>query len=107
MRTGRPKAVLVVSEEERQQLEQWARRRKSAQALALRSRIIHTRGRRWLLDRCIRGQPSFVVAIGADDVELRVAGSLALEYEAVPILSRTALRSSLAALECCRPLRVR
>jgi transposase len=40
MRTGRPKAVLVVSEEERQQLEQWARRRKSAQALALRSRII-------------------------------------------------------------------
>jgi transposase len=36
-----PKAVeLVVSDEEREQLEAWARRRKSAQALAQRSRIV-------------------------------------------------------------------
>src|SRR3972149_3552828 len=36
-----PKAVeLVLSEGEREQLEAWARRRKSAQALALRSRIV-------------------------------------------------------------------
>jgi transposase len=39
-RTGRPKAVLEVTDEERDQLQQWARRRKSAQALALRSRIV-------------------------------------------------------------------
>jgi transposase len=39
-RTGRPKAVLELSEAERQQLERWARRAKSAQALALRSRIV-------------------------------------------------------------------
>ena len=37
---GRPKAVLEVTEEERAQLERWARRRKSSQALALRSRIV-------------------------------------------------------------------
>ena len=40
MRTGRPKEGLVLDREEREQLEQWARRRKTAQALALRSRII-------------------------------------------------------------------
>jgi transposase/transcriptional regulator with XRE-family HTH domain len=39
-RTGRPKAVLVLTEEERDQLQRWARRRKSAQALALRSRLV-------------------------------------------------------------------
>jgi transposase len=37
---GRPKAPLVLSEEERQTLERWARRRTSAQALALRARIV-------------------------------------------------------------------
>ena len=37
---GRPKAALVLSDEEREQLESWARRRTSAQALALRSRIV-------------------------------------------------------------------
>jgi hypothetical protein len=37
---GRPKAELVVTEEERQTLTRWARRRKSSQALALRSRIV-------------------------------------------------------------------
>jgi transposase/transcriptional regulator with XRE-family HTH domain len=39
-RTGRPKAELVVTEEEREQLTRWSRRAKSAQALALRSRIV-------------------------------------------------------------------
>ena len=37
---GRPKAELVLTEEERKQLTRWARRRKSSQALALRSRIV-------------------------------------------------------------------
>jgi hypothetical protein len=40
MRAGRPKAELVVSSEERVTLEQWARRRSSAQALALRAGIV-------------------------------------------------------------------
>ena len=39
-RTGRPKAVLVLTDAEREQLESWARRRTSAQALAQRSRIV-------------------------------------------------------------------
>jgi transposase len=39
-RTGRPKALLELSDDEREQLVRWARRAKSAQALALRSRII-------------------------------------------------------------------
>lgn len=39
-RTGRPKAELMLSDEEREQLVRWARRRKSSQALALRSRIV-------------------------------------------------------------------
>ncbi len=39
-RTGRPKALLVLTSDEREQLERWARRRKSSQALALRSRIV-------------------------------------------------------------------
>jgi transposase len=37
---GRPKAPLVLTEQERQTLERWARRRTSAQALALRARIV-------------------------------------------------------------------
>lgn len=37
---GRPKAELVLSEEERETLQRWARRLKSAQALALRCRIV-------------------------------------------------------------------
>lgn len=37
---GRPKAEIVLNESEREQLEVWTRRRKTAQALALRSRII-------------------------------------------------------------------
>src|SRR6266699_7345488 len=39
-RTGRPKAELVLSDAERAQLLSWSRRAKSAQALALRSRIV-------------------------------------------------------------------
>jgi transposase len=37
---GRPKAPLVLSETEREQLQAWARRRKTAQALALRAQIV-------------------------------------------------------------------
>jgi transposase len=37
---GRPKAVLEVSDGERSQLVRWARRRRTAQGLALRSRIV-------------------------------------------------------------------
>jgi transposase len=39
-RTGRPKADLVLTDDEREQLVRWARRRKSSQALVLRSRIV-------------------------------------------------------------------
>ena len=40
MRTGRPIPILILSREERERLEQWARRPKTAQALAQRARII-------------------------------------------------------------------
>ena len=40
MRTGRPKAALMLSSEQREELEALARRRSTAQALALRARII-------------------------------------------------------------------
>ena len=40
MERGRPKARLVVAPSERQALEGWTRRAKTAQALALRARII-------------------------------------------------------------------
>jgi transposase len=53
MRSGRPKAELVVSAEERVTLEQWVRRRSSAQALALRAGIV--------LD-CASGLNNMVVA---------------------------------------------
>jgi transposase len=54
-RTGRPKAELVLSEAEREQLVAWARRPKSAQALAQRSRIVLA---------CADGQSNVVVAAG-------------------------------------------
>lgn len=41
-RTGRPKAELNLTDGEREQLLRWSRRRKSSQALALRSRIVLT-----------------------------------------------------------------
>jgi transposase len=37
---GRPKAPLILTEDERETLQRWARRAKSSQALALRSRIV-------------------------------------------------------------------
>ena len=40
MRIGRPLAALTISPPERARLESWSRRRKTAQALALRSRIV-------------------------------------------------------------------
>ena len=40
MRTGRPTAALMLTEQERETLEAWSRRPKSAQALALRARIV-------------------------------------------------------------------
>lgn len=39
-RTGRPRAELTLTDDERDQLERWARRRRSSQALALRCRIV-------------------------------------------------------------------
>src|SRR6202790_1625052 len=53
MRTGRPIAPLSVTAEERERLQEWARRPKTAQALALRSRIVL---------ECAAGQPNMVVA---------------------------------------------
>src|SRR6266567_2426647 len=41
-RTGRPKAELTLSGDERATLQRWARRAKSSQALALRANIILT-----------------------------------------------------------------
>ena len=40
MRTGRPKVEVILSEDEREQLERWSRRPKTAQALAQRARIV-------------------------------------------------------------------
>jgi transposase len=45
MRRGRPIPKLTLSEQEREMLQQWSRRAKSAQALALRARIILECGR--------------------------------------------------------------
>jgi transposase len=52
-RTGRPKQVLELTGEEREQLVRWERRRKSSQALALRSRIVLA---------CAEGYPNTEVA---------------------------------------------
>lgn len=40
MRTGRPKVEFILSHDEREQLERWSRRPKTAQALAQRARIV-------------------------------------------------------------------
>jgi transposase len=53
MRTGRPIAPLVVTGEERERLEQWTRRPKTAQALAQRARIV---------SQCSAGNSNTVVA---------------------------------------------
>jgi len=60
MRTGRPKVFLSVSAEERETLQRWARRPKTARALALRARIVL---------RCAEGVGNKVVA-----VELGITG---------------------------------
>ena len=44
---GRPKAQIVLSEMEREQLEAWTRRRKTAQALAMRSQVVLTCADGW------------------------------------------------------------
>src|SRR5438045_6347181 len=53
MRTGRPMPPLVVTEDQRATLESWTRRRKTAQALALRAKIILA---------CAEGKPNGLVA---------------------------------------------
>lgn len=53
MRSGRPIPVLMLNEEERATLERWARRPKTAQALAQRARIVLA---------CATGSPNVVVA---------------------------------------------
>ena len=53
MRTGRPRAPLSLAIEERESLENWARRPTSAQALAQRARIVL---------ECAAGNPNLVVA---------------------------------------------
>ncbi len=53
MAVGRPKAELVVTADEQATLERWARRPKTAQALALRARIVLT---------CATGTPNTAVA---------------------------------------------
>ena len=40
MRTGRPIAPLSVTSDERERLQEWARRPKTAQALAQRARLV-------------------------------------------------------------------
>lgn len=60
MQTGRPKATLTVTPTERQTLEQWARRPKTAQALARRARIVLA---------CAAGKTNHAVA-----AELRTTG---------------------------------
>ena len=54
-RSGRPKAELVLTDDERAQLVSWSRRAKSAQSLALRSRIVLA---------CADGQDNKQVAAG-------------------------------------------
>src|SRR5438309_12087979 len=53
MRTGRPTAPLSLAIEERESLENWARRPTSAQALAQRARIVL---------ECAAGNPNLVAA---------------------------------------------
>ena len=68
-RTGRPKAVLELTEEERETLERWARRPSSPQSLALRSKIVLA---------CAAGRANGVVAS-----ELATRLSRELGYESI------------------------
>ena len=54
MRTGRPMPPLTLTPEEREVLERWARRPKTAQALAQRARLVLT---------CAEGRPNTAVAV--------------------------------------------
>jgi transposase len=62
-RTGRPKAELILSDEERQTLHRWTRRAKTAQALALRARIVLA---------CAEGVPNKQVAVSVGVTEATV-----------------------------------
>lgn len=62
-RTGRPKTELALSDVERQTLQQWTRRRTSAQALALRARIVLA---------CAEGLPNKQVAVSLGVTEATV-----------------------------------
>src|SRR5947208_16885712 len=53
MRTGRPMAVLMLTDGERESLERWGRRPKTGQALAQRARIVLA---------CASGKTNMVVA---------------------------------------------
>lgn len=66
MPTGRPKKPLILTDEERVKLEQWARRPKTAQRLALRSRIVL---------RCAEGLANQTVAR-----ELRITGATVCKW---------------------------
>ena len=65
MQRGRPIPKLILTAEERETLQGWAQRRKTAQALALRARIVlacaegksNTTVRTALRDEPVRGQP--------------------------------------------------
>ncbi len=61
MLTGRPKKLLILTGQEREKLEEWVRRPKTAQRLALRSRMVL---------RCAEGLSNQTVAR-----ELRIAGA--------------------------------
>ena len=66
MPTGRPKKPLILTDQERVKLEQWARRPKTAQRLALRSRIVL---------RCAEGLANQTVAR-----ELRITGATVCKW---------------------------
>jgi FixJ family two-component response regulator len=66
MGAGRPKVELILSDAEQDQLSVWSRRRKTAQALALRSRIVLA---------CARGAENKMVA-----VELKIAKQMVCKW---------------------------
>ncbi len=66
MPIGRPKKPLILTDQEREQLQAWARRPKTAQRLALRSRIVL---------RCAEGLPNQTVA-----QELRTTGATVCKW---------------------------
>jgi transposase len=76
MALGRPKATLVVTAAERETLEQWARRRKTAQAMAQRARIVLA---------CATGASNTAVA-----QQLRVTGQMVGKWRARFVARRVA-----------------